>query len=233
MLSTSVRFMCFDFYKFIKRLTAVAVGYTLFWGASSLTLAEGGMVQFQRGMSINLFPSASPLSKRAEQAMYHTKSKIITAGYSQQFINAAFLAAKHRDLAWSTAQMIINGILSGQINTNNIIQYMTPKMKAEMNTPEQAHSLALVIKCIRSDGNKAKLSTHYTKGMAPDYMQLQLNKSFGQEGAQIAVIDRVGHISSTQLQNQPSSYILIVLSAEKPYEKWSLSGLWAEKLIPL
>lgn len=123
-----------------------------------------------------------------------------------------YVAFDQRDEAWTTAEMIIKGIQTGKINSKNLTNYVANEVKTKFSSPS---AVSLVINKIKSFGNKAILSTNYTKGTLPDYMIIKKEK--GQTKVNIAVIKRI---------NSKKQIITIALSADYPYKKWLLEGIY-------
>lgn len=149
--------------------------------------SEAG-ISSHKGMEVPVYPSKSLMSKSYETAFYQSRGKWVKAGHEED-INQLELAYANRDLAWSTAQTILEGITNGRLNAQNITEYATPDFNSLLKIDSQAQIVQLIFNKIRSYGDKSLLSTQYTQGTPSDYMIME--KYFDQDVVKMAVISLI------------------------------------------
>lgn len=209
---------------FIKLLACFSIFILTILNISPVLAAIPVLPVFRMDIEILAYPSGSPQATIADKQVIKAINQMRDAGFADR-VEKIFLAYKNKDVAWDTAQTILNKIQDGQINSENISDYVSPDFKLSFKSENK---MASIFKKIRSYGDLANLSIKKYKGVFPDRMLLK--KEFNQDRITIRVIDFVYHdLDSKNIKNPPVSYIMLALSAEPPYKNWFLSEIYIKK----
>lgn len=182
--------------------------------ASSLVLFSLANSTYSQEFRVTSFPSTSTNSANTENLDKKIQEQLKT---SQE--NDVLNVYLQKDALWHKAQQILKQMANGDINSNNLSQYLSPEMQKINDTHKDP--FAPLLKMIQQFKNTIQ-AKHLTDPSNRNNNGLIIIEKSPSD--LIAVVS-VFYLSKLNT-NKPTSNITIALTASKPYKTWKIGGLW-------